>query len=95
MGDKALGCDISREQLWSWVDREATELEDHLAACPSCRERAAEIREEIDLIAAGAVPAEIPVPDKIGDYAVKRLIGEGGRPWSTKPSRRRRCGRWR
>jgi len=69
---------MSREQLWSWVDREAPELEEHLSECPLCRERSAEIRSEIDLIAAGAVPAEIPVPDRIGDYEVRRLIGEGG-----------------
>ena len=73
-----LDCDVSREQLWSWVDREAAELDEHLAACPCCRARAVEIRSEIELLATSAVPAELAVPERIGDYAVKRLIGEGG-----------------
>jgi tetratricopeptide (TPR) repeat protein len=73
-----LGCGITREQLWSWVDREAAELEAHLEACPRCRSLAAEIREEIGLLAEDVVPIETPVPEKIGEYTVKGLIGEGG-----------------
>ena len=72
-----MGCDVSGEQLWSWVDRDAPELEEHLAVCPTCRARAARIREEIDLLADDA-PHDLPVPDTIGPYAIRRLIGEGG-----------------
>jgi serine/threonine protein kinase/tetratricopeptide (TPR) repeat protein len=72
-----MGCDISGEQLWSWVDRDAPELEEHLAICPACRERAAKIREEIGVLA-GDATEEIPIPDKIGPYTIRRLIGEGG-----------------
>ena len=73
-----MNCDVSREQLWSWVDREAAELDAHLADCPRCRERAVEIRSEIELLSAGVEQAVLVVPERIGDYAVKRLIGEGG-----------------
>ncbi len=70
-----MGCDVSREQLWSWVDREAAELDEHLAACAGCRERAGLIRRKIRLIAAGS---SVVIPEKIGPYAVRRLLGEGG-----------------
>lgn len=71
-----MGCGVSGEQLWSWVDQDAPELEEHLAVCPSCREKAGKIREEIGLLA--GEDAEFPVPDKIGPYTIRRLIGEGG-----------------
>ncbi len=73
----AMGCDVSGEQLWSWVDRDAPELEVHLAVCPACRARAAKIREEIGFLT-GDAAQEIPVPDRIGPYVIRRLIGEGG-----------------
>lgn len=72
-----MGCGVSREQLWSWVDRDAAELEAHLAECPECRARAAEIRGEIDFIGTSS-PASVPLPDKINPYTVLGLLGEGG-----------------
>jgi serine/threonine protein kinase/tetratricopeptide (TPR) repeat protein len=72
-----MGCDISGEQLWSWVDRDATELEEHLAVCSICRARAAKLQDEIGLLAVDK-EFEIPVPDQIGPYVIKRVIGEGG-----------------
>jgi tetratricopeptide (TPR) repeat protein len=70
-------CDISGEQLWSWIDRDAPELEEHLATCPACRARAAKMREEIGILASDEAMA-IPLPDEIGPYVIKRLLGEGG-----------------
>ena len=32
-------CGVSEEQLWSWLDRDAPELEQHLAGCALCRGR--------------------------------------------------------
>lgn len=76
-GSKYMGCDVSGEQLWSWIDRDAPELAEHLARCPVCKARAALIREEIGLLGSAASD-DIPIPDKIGSYQIKRLIGEGG-----------------
>ncbi len=73
-----MGCEVSREQLWSWVDRDAPELAGHLAVCAGCRARAAEIRSQIGLIAADTQALTIPLPERIGNYTIKRLIGEGG-----------------
>jgi tetratricopeptide (TPR) repeat protein/tRNA A-37 threonylcarbamoyl transferase component Bud32 len=70
-----MGCDVSREQLWSWVDREAPELDEHLAICPDCRRETEVIRRKIRIIAAGS---SVVIPDKVGPYAIKRLLGEGG-----------------
>jgi tRNA A-37 threonylcarbamoyl transferase component Bud32/tetratricopeptide (TPR) repeat protein len=72
-----MGCDVSGEQLWSWIDRDAPELKQHLAVCPVCRARAALIREEINLLSSDTAE-DTSIPSKIGPYAIKRLIGEGG-----------------
>ncbi|MEJ2722370.1 MAG: serine/threonine-protein kinase, partial [bacterium] len=72
-----MNCDISGEQLWSWIDRDAPELDEHLAVCPTCRARAAKIRDEIKQLAQDEA-FEFPVPDKIDSYKIIRLIGEGG-----------------
>jgi len=72
-----LGCEVSREQLWSWIDRDASELHEHLAACAECRARASELQVEIGLLAA-SLSLPVPMPEKIGSYSIKRLIAEGG-----------------
>lgn len=72
-----MNCDLPEAQLWSWIDREAPELEGHLADCPACRERAARIREDIRLIGAD-MTEDLPLPDRVGSYLVKDLLGEGG-----------------
>ena len=73
-----MGCGVSREQLWSWIDRDAAELDEHLAACPDCRALAAELQAQIGLLATPLPFSAPPLPEKIGSYVVKRLIGEGG-----------------
>jgi len=70
-----MDCDVSSEQIWSWVDRDAPELDEHLTHCPACRERAEQIRQKMRLIAAGS---SVVIPDRVGPYTIKCLIGEGG-----------------
>jgi len=71
-------CEISDEQLWSWIDRDASELEEHLGVCSRCRARAEEVRARIATVALGSKPQSVPLPEKIGSYTITRLLGEGG-----------------
>ena len=71
-------CDVSRERLWSWIDRSAPELEAHLAQCPQCRALADQYRTGISAVSAGCMSAAVPLPDKIGSYVITGLLGEGG-----------------
>jgi len=75
-----MGCDYTDAQLWSWIDREAPELEDHLDQCPECRRRAGKIREDIRVISAD-LSEVVPLPEKIGSYKIKGLLGEGGQAY--------------
>jgi len=72
-----MGCDISQEQLWSWIDRDAPELDQHLADCPTCRAQAQKLRRKIKAASIGSTLA-VPLPERIGPFAIKRLLGEGG-----------------
>jgi hypothetical protein len=65
-----LGCDLPDAKLWSWVDREAPELDVHLARCPECRLRAEKIQEDIRLISSD-LSEVIPLPEIIWSYAIK------------------------
>lgn len=71
-------CEISDEKLWSWIDREAAELEAHLSVCVACRQRAHRIRQEIERIAFAESAPPAAAPSRYGPYRVIRLIGEGG-----------------
>jgi serine/threonine protein kinase/tetratricopeptide (TPR) repeat protein len=73
-----LPCDVSRERLWSWIDRSAPELEAHLAQCPQCRALADQYRTGISAVAAGCMSDAVPLPAKIGSYVITGLLGEGG-----------------
>lgn len=73
-----MGCGVDRDQLWSWIDREAPELEEHLAGCPRCRALAEEIRAEIGGLGDQLGFQPPPLPEAIGPFAIRRLIGEGG-----------------
>ena len=72
-----MDCRLSEEQLWSWIDRDAPELDRHLEECLECRRRAGRIRGDIKRISTD-LAADLPIPEKIGPYEVKRLLGEGG-----------------
>jgi len=73
-----VSCHISEEQLWSWIDRDAPELEAHLAVCDRCRRLADEVRGGIKRVAEGASFLTVPLPERIGPYIIKELVGEGG-----------------
>lgn len=73
-----MSCDVSEQQLWSWIDREAPELEEHLAVCERCRQLAEEVRSGIKAVEHGSAIFSLPLPEKIGSYLVKGLVGEGG-----------------
>ena len=77
IGSRTMGCELPEAKLWSWIDREAPELDRHLAACPECRRRAEKIRLDIRLISAD-LSEVVPLPKKIGSYTIKSLLGEGG-----------------
>jgi tetratricopeptide (TPR) repeat protein len=72
-----MGCDLPEAELWSWIDREASELDPHLAECPECRRRAQKIRQDIRLISAD-LSEVVPLPAQIGPYKITGLLGEGG-----------------
>ncbi|MCP3906256.1 MAG: protein kinase [Planctomycetes bacterium] len=75
------GCAISDEQLWSWIDRAAPQLDRHLEQCSECRERAGEYRSQIAQVADGSwkrVTEEGPAPERIGEYRIIREISRGG-----------------
>ncbi len=73
-----MDCDVPEEQLWSWIDRDAAELEPHLAQCPRCRAMAEELRAGIKTVADGSMPVGASLPGKIGSYVITGLLGEGG-----------------
>jgi serine/threonine protein kinase len=68
--------EISDEQLWSWVDRDAPELEAHLAAHPADEPRVRELRDAMGM--AGESVAARVIPPAIGPYEITRQLGEGG-----------------
>jgi tetratricopeptide (TPR) repeat protein/predicted Ser/Thr protein kinase len=71
-------CNVTEQQLWSWIDREAPELEAHLATCERCRRLAEEVRAGIKHIEDGSSIFAVPLPERIGPFTVKELVGEGG-----------------
>lgn len=73
-----MACGVSQAQLWSWIDRDAPELQEHIAGCPECRALAEELQTQIRLLATPLSFSAPPLPEKVGSYVVKRMIGEGG-----------------
>jgi len=69
-------CHVSEEQIWSWIDREAEGLSaSHLDQCPRCRRIADEFRRDI---AGLSSPAALPMPERIADFRIVGVLGEGG-----------------
>jgi len=73
-----MGCNLSEEELWSGIDRNAPEIAAHLSTCPTCQSRAAELKAGIDAITGVASPSQPPMPLTIGSYRVNRRLGDGG-----------------
>ena len=68
--------ELSDEQLWSWVDRDAPELIEHLARHPEDRERVDALRAALGRVSREAAPEALP--ERIGPFAVTGKLGEGG-----------------
>lgn len=66
--------DIPDEQLWSWVDREAPELVQHLRDHPGDRKRVDELRRAIRAVAG----TDERTPKSIGSYPIVGRLGSGG-----------------
>jgi len=71
-------CNLSEEELWSGIDRNAPEVVEHLATCGLCRTRAAEFRAGMDSVVAISTPPAPPMPAKVGPYVILRRLGQGG-----------------
>lgn len=88
-----MACTVTEEQLFSWIDRQAPDLEEHLVSCPECRARTEEIRSSIGLAAQAIGAPAVRIPERIGDFNIVRLLGRGGQGWvfeSEQKSPRRR-----
>ena len=88
-----MSCSVSQEQLFSWVDRQAPELEEHISHCESCRKRATEFKESIGEVSSAIGPPAPKLPVRIGEYEVQSLLGSGGQGWvfeALQPAPRRR-----
>ena len=70
-------CSVSEERLWSWLDRQAPELESHLRTCSTCRLLVEQYRAGITAVAAGSTPRRPSLPQRIGSYEIVGLLGEG------------------
>jgi len=64
--------DVTEEQLWSWVDRDAAELDAYLAEHPGAADQVDEMRRTMRAV------AEPRVPGSIGRHRVVRQLGAGG-----------------
>lgn len=65
---------VSDEQLWSWVDRDAPELVDHLERHPEDRGRVDELRRAIRAVSND----DDRTPSRIGPYPIRGRLGSGG-----------------
>ena len=76
--DAAMTTRVDDLQLWSWIDREAPELDEYLERCPGERGRVERIRATIrGVVRETTLPAP-PLPERIGPYRVEGVLGEGG-----------------
>ena len=67
---------VPEEQLWSWVDRDAPELEAYLKEHPDERGQVDELRRTMRAVT--QTTRTTRVPEAIGPYHVLRQIGAGG-----------------
>ncbi len=71
-------CNLTEEELWSGIDRDAPEITSHLESCSTCQARAAEFRASISAVGEAATPTIAPLPERIGSYRILRRLGVGG-----------------
>lgn len=73
-----MSCNITDEQIKSWLDRGVPDLASHVGACKACRAKSDEQRKlsrEIRLALDDGWPR---MPDAVGPYRVIRYLGGGG-----------------
>lgn len=73
-----MSCNLTEEELWSGIDRNAPEIQQHLATCPKCQNRAAGFQAGINAVAEASAPTNPPLPERIGSYVIRRRLGLGG-----------------
>jgi len=73
-----MSCNLSEEELWSGLDRNAPEVERHVALCEECQNRAAGFRAGVDAVTQASIPSNPPLPERVGSYVIHRRLGEGG-----------------
>lgn len=71
-------CQLTEQELWSGIDRDAPETKDHLKTCASCRTKAKALEEGIVAVSSSFQPDEPPLPEYIGPYRIICRLGEGG-----------------
>ncbi|MGD2109865.1 MAG: serine/threonine-protein kinase [Phycisphaerae bacterium] len=71
-------CNLSEEELWSGLDRNAPEVADHVAHCTRCQARAARFSAGVAAVSQALSPPDPPLPATIGPYLVHKRLGEGG-----------------
>ncbi len=71
-------CELTEEELWSGLDREAPDVTEHLAHCELCQARAADFRLGVSAVSQAARPPDLPMPGRIGPYEIHRRLGQGG-----------------
>ncbi|MHC5112151.1 MAG: protein kinase domain-containing protein [Planctomycetota bacterium] len=73
-----MSCKVSEAELWSGIDRGVPEVREHIESCPTCRTRAEALEAGITAVSRASEPAEPQLPERIGEYSIKRRLGEGG-----------------
>jgi len=73
-----MSCNLSEQELWSGIDRDAPEIAEHLTHCATCQARAVEFRAGMRAVAEASTLITPPLPTKVGSYAIHRRLGEGG-----------------
>lgn len=73
-----MSCTLTDQELWSGLDRDAPDIEEHVAGCAQCQIRAAEFRAGITAVHNASLPPLPAQPLMIGTYHVLRRLGEGG-----------------
>ena len=71
-------CNLSEEELWSGLDRNAPEITEHLRECAACRSRATVLCRGIATFTETVRPEAPPIPHTIGPYRIVRRLGVGG-----------------
>ena len=74
----AQSCNLTEQELWSGLDRQASDVLGHVAQCAICRVRAQGFQTVMDSITAASAPPTVALPERIGVYAIHRRLGEGG-----------------